>query len=76
MTCKVHGQPKGMACSRCTDNMCPMCAEYIGGSWFCPHCATKERRIAAGIDYEDLIAIGLEETVPDEERVEGEPVEL
>ena len=56
--------------------MCPMCAEYIDGSWFCPHCATKERRIAAGIDYQDLIAIGLEETVPDEEPIEGEPVEL
>jgi hypothetical protein len=76
MTCKVHGQPKSMTCYRCTDNMCPMCAEYIDGSWFCPLCAAKERRIAAGIDYQDLIAIGLEETVPDEEPVEGEPVEL
>jgi hypothetical protein len=38
--------------------MCSMCAEYIGGSWFCPTCAIKERRIAAGLDF-DLMATGL-----------------
>jgi hypothetical protein len=49
-----------------------MCAEYIDGSWFCPHCAAKEHRIAAGIDFQDLIAIGLEEALPADEPVEGE----
>ena len=74
MTCKVHDQPRSMICSRCTDNMCPMCAEYIDGSWFCPGCAAKERRLVAGLDYQDLIAIGLADALPDEEPIE-EPVE-
>ena len=76
MTCKVHSQPRSMVCSRCADNMCPMCAEYIDGSWFCPHCAAGERRIAAGIDYEDLIAIGIAENLPDEAPVQGEAIEI
>lgn len=74
--CKVHGQPKSMTCSRCSDNMCPMCAEYIDGSWFCPHCATRERRIAAGIEYQDLVAIELDESMLLEETIEGEIAEL
>ena len=62
MDCKIHNKPRSMDCSRCSDAMCPMCAEYIGGSWFCPKCAAIERRIAEGLhdlDYYDLMAAGL-----------------
>ena len=76
MICKVHGQPKSMTCSRCSDNMCPMCAEYIDGSWFCPRCATSERRLAAGIEYQDLLALGLGESAPGEEIIEGDIAEF
>jgi hypothetical protein len=53
-----------------------MCAEYIDSSWFCPTCAARQRRVAAGLDYQDLIAIGLGEALPDEEPVEGETIEI
>ena len=76
MTCTVHGQPKSMTCSRCSDSVCPMCAEYIDGSWFCPHCATSERRISAGIDYQDLMAIASGESMSGEETIEGEIAEF
>jgi hypothetical protein len=36
--------------------MCPACAEYIDGSWFCPKCAVGERRFAAGLDYNNIMA--------------------
>jgi hypothetical protein len=58
MRCKIHDQPLTMTCEGCSDNMCPACAEYIDGRWFCPRCAVKERRIAAGLDYYDQMAIG------------------
>jgi Zn finger protein HypA/HybF involved in hydrogenase expression len=76
MVCKIHGQPRSMTCSRCADNMCPMCAEYIDGSWFCPNCAVRERRIAAGLDYQDLMSIGYGESGSGEETAEGEAGEL
>jgi hypothetical protein len=53
-----------------------MCAEYVDGSWFCPHCAAKEHRITAGIEYQDLVAIRLEESMSLEEPIEGEMAEL
>lgn len=56
MKCKIHHQPLTMNCARCADTMCPMCAEYIDGSWFCPKCAVRERRFAAGLDYHNIMA--------------------
>jgi hypothetical protein len=56
MNCKIHNQPLTMICARCADTMCPMCAEYIDGSWFCPKCAVRERRFAAGLDYHNIMA--------------------
>lgn len=56
MNCRLHNQQMDMVCARCADNMCPMCAEYINGAWFCPQCAIKERGIAAGLDYYDMMA--------------------
>jgi hypothetical protein len=56
--------------------MCPMCAEYIGGSWFCPSCAASERRIAAGIEYQELLALSLGESAPGEETTEGDIAEF
>jgi hypothetical protein len=76
MVCKIHGQPKSMTCSRCGDTMCPMCAEYIDGTWFCSHCALKERRIAAGIEYQDLIAIGFGDPGSEEPTGEGDITEF
>jgi hypothetical protein len=36
-----------------------MCAEYIDGSWYCPTCAIKERRFAAGLeDYREFMLMG------------------
>ena len=67
MICKIHGQPKSMTCTRCSDAVCPMCAEYIDGSWFCPHCAPAERRIAAGSDYLNPMAVGLGDGLSAEE---------
>ena len=57
MDCRIHDRAKGMICSRCADTMCPLCAEFINGSWYCPDCAITERRIAAGLDYRDFIAV-------------------
>jgi hypothetical protein len=33
-----------------------MCAEFLEGAWFCPDCATEERRIAAGRSYRRFAA--------------------
>jgi hypothetical protein len=71
MTCKVHDQPQSMTCFQCARNMCPMCAEYIDGRWFCPRCAAGERSIAVGIGYEELLSVGAEDTTPEEEPVQG-----
>lgn len=46
-----------MICSRCADTMCPLCAEFIDGNWYCPECAIAERRIAAGLNYRDFILV-------------------
>jgi hypothetical protein len=62
MDCKLHNKPKSMTCLRCSADMCPRCAEFIDGSWFCPECAVTERRIAAGLNYQDLLATGMGET--------------
>jgi hypothetical protein len=53
-----------------------MCAEYIDGSWFCPHCAVKERRIAAGLDYRGIMAIGMVEPSSGDEAGESDVAEL
>jgi hypothetical protein len=71
MKCKLHDEPKEKTCARCSDAMCPRCAEYIDGSWFCPQCAIRERGIAAGMDYYALMATGTGEPVYAEEI--GEP---
>ena len=47
-----------MICSRCADIMCPLCAEFIDGNWYCPECAILERKIAAGLDYRTLLVVG------------------
>lgn len=68
MKCHIHNQPFTMTCARCADTMCPKCAEYIDGSWYCPECAVKERRFAAGLnDYRDFILLGRGEYVGGEE---------
>ena len=76
MKCKIHNQPKTLTCARCDDSVCPMCAEYIDGSWFCPHCAVKERRIAAGLDYRDIMAIGMVEPSPGDEATDFDVAEI
>ena len=58
MTCKLHNKPKETVCARCSDAVCPKCAEYIDGNWYCPQCAIRERGIAAGLDYFALAAVG------------------
>jgi len=35
--------------------MCPLCAEFIDGAWFCPDCAIEERRFIAGLRYRDIM---------------------
>ena len=61
MNCKIHNQPKTMVCAGCADTMCAMCAEYIDGNWFCQNCAIRERKIAAGMNLRDIMAVNLME---------------
>ena len=55
MRCKIHNKPATMVCARCGDSMCPLCAEFIDGAWFCPDCAIEERRFIAGLRYRDIM---------------------
>lgn len=76
MKCELHNQPRRMTCARCDDLMCSMCAEFIDGSWFCPECATEERRITSGLEYY-RIAAGLQtETFRDVDIREYETLEV
>jgi len=56
MKCKLHNQPRRIACTRCAETICSMCAELIEGSWFCPDCAIEERRFAASLSYRQFTA--------------------
>ena len=69
MTCKLHNKSKEIVCTRCADLVCPECAEYIDGSWFCPQCAIRERGIAAGLDYFALVGVGAGESTYVDETV-------
>jgi hypothetical protein len=76
MNCKLHDKPKEIVCARCADAVCPKCAEYIDGSWFCPQCAIRERGIAAGLDYFALVGAGTGEPAYVDEVVEPDNGEL
>lgn len=72
MRCKIHDQPATMVCARCNDLMCPLCAEFINGAWFCPKCAVVERRFAAGLRYRDIMTPGRGDVLMDENLGEAE----
>ena len=73
MNCKIHDQPLTMSCTRCADTMCPACAEYIDGNWFCPKCAVGERRFAAGLEYHNIMAPAGADYAYGEETFDSDP---
>jgi len=59
--CPLHGVEKSLFCRVCFSSLCPQCAVRVGDSLVHPECArsAEEDTIIGGLDYYDIMAMGL-----------------